>query len=47
MSGNQTGMILTSGGTDKRSGLRIREKSLKGKKLIKEKRSKQLIPKTA
>ena len=46
MSGNQTGMILTSGGTDKRSGLRIREKSLKGKKLINEKR-KQLIPETA
>ena len=46
MSGNQTGMILTSGGTDKRSGLRIHEKSLKGKKLINEKR-KQLIPETA
>ena len=32
--------------TDKRSGLRTHGKSLKGKKLVKEKR-KQLIPKTA
>ena len=45
-SGNQTGMILTSGGTDKRSGLRTRGKSLKGEKLLKEER-KQLIPKAA
>ena len=45
MSGNQTGIIQTSG-TDKRSGLRTHGKSLKGKKLLKEK-GKQLIPKTA
>ena len=34
----KTGMILTSGGTDKRSGLRTHGKTLKGKKITKRKK---------